>query len=144
MMIVRGAWTSLLIAVFVVSALGCAISDMSKSGVTKPIGPNDLPSLAGKWTGTVTLPSGQSEFGTFELLSTGEYVAQAGAFNARGTAQVKDGNLALASTSTSGGLSTGQRTSTASLSERPDGTLVLRGTGHSDRGPFSVDVSRRK
>ncbi|MGH7388090.1 MAG: hypothetical protein ACREM3_01340 [Candidatus Rokuibacteriota bacterium] len=132
-------WTSLLIAVFTVSALGCA-----SSGTSKAIGPSDLSSLAGKWTGTLVLPSGRSAPGTFELSPNGDYLTQASGFTARGKAQVKDGNLALVSTSTTGGLATGQRTSAASLSERADGMLVLTGSGHSDSGPFSFDVSRKK
>jgi hypothetical protein len=135
----RCRWAPLFIAVVTVSALGCA-----SSGATKPIAANELPSLAGKWVGTVVLPSGRSVPGTFELLPSGEYSTEASGFSARGMAQVKDGNLALLSTSTSGGMATGQRRSVASLSERPDGMLVLRGNGNSDTGPFSFEVSRKK
>jgi hypothetical protein len=139
-MVTRGfAWTSLVIALFTVSALGCATS-----GTSKTVGPNDLASLAGRWTGSLLLPSGQNVHGTFDLAPNGDYVVQAGTFTARGKAQVKDGSLTLASTSTTGGLSTGPRTSIASLSETPEGTQILRGNGHSDAGPFSFDVSRKK
>lgn len=132
-------WTSLLIALFTLSALGCA-----SSGTPKAIGPNDLPSLAGKWTGTLILPSGRSAPGTFDMSPNGEYVVQASGFTARGKAQVKDGNLMLAATTTTGMPATGPLSSVASLSERPDGMLLLRGNGHSDSGPFSYEVTRKK
>jgi hypothetical protein len=135
----QALWASVLIGVVTLSALGCATS-----GPSKAIAPAELASLAGKWIGTVTLPSGRNVPGTFELLPTGDYSTEASGFSARGKAQVKDGNLALVSTSTSGGMATGQRTSLASLYERPDGMLVLRGTGNSDVGPFSFEVSRKK
>jgi hypothetical protein len=132
---------SWLVIVVALSTLGCATGG---SGTPRAIGPNDLPSLAGKWIGNVVLPSGRAEQGTLELLPNGSYVARAGSFAAQGNATVKDGNLSLVSTSTSGGLSTAQRTSTASLSQRDDGSLVLRGNGHSDQGVFSFDVARPK
>jgi hypothetical protein len=135
----RSPWVSLPIAIVTLVALGCATS-----GPSRAIAPDGVSTLAGKWVGTVTLPSGRSVPGTFELMPTGDYATEASGFSARGKAQVKDGNLTLVSTSTSGGVATGQRTSLASLYERPDGTQVLRGTGHSDAGPFSFEVSRRK
>jgi len=130
---------SLCLALAAAVALGCATSGQSKA-----IAPTELPGLAGKWTGTVVLPSGRSVPGTFELAPTGNYSTQAGGFSAAGKAQIKDGNLALTSTATSGGVATGQRTSIASLYERPDGMLLLRGNGHSDAGPFSFEVTRKK
>ncbi len=130
-------WTSLLIAVFTVAALGCA-----SSGTPKAIGPNDMSSLAGRWTGDVTGPSGTSTVGTWDLTPAGDYTTRAGAWSATGKAQIKDGNLVLTSTSTTGAMATGQRTGTASLSQRSDGSLVLSGTGHSDAGPFSFTVTK--
>jgi hypothetical protein len=94
--------------------------------------------------GNVVPPGAKAQPGTLELAPDGSYVARAGAFSAQGTAQVKDGNLVLTSTSTTGGMATGQRTSTASLAQRPDGTLVLTGRGHSDTGPFDFTVTRPK
>ena len=135
----RGALVSLVIAVFAVSALGCA-----SSGVPKYIGPNDLASLAGTWVGWVTLPSGRSFESTTTLQSNGDYVVRGGAFSATGKVVVQDGNLLVTSTSTSGGIATGQRTSTASVSERSDGTLVLNGFGHADAGPFNFLLTRQK
>ena len=134
-------WMPLLIGVFVAAALGCA-----STGKSKAIGPNDLSSLAGKWNGTLTLPSGRSEQGTLELSPNGNYTVQATGFTAAGQAQVKDGNLTLVPTATSGGggAVTGARSSVASLSERPDGTLVLRGSGNSGTGPFNFEVVRQK
>ena len=142
MVTIKGrVWRPLLIGVFAVTALGCA-----STGVSKSIGPNDLPSLAGKWVGTLTLPSGRSEQGTVEMSPNGEYAVQATGFSAAGKAQVKDGNLTLVSTVTSGagGSVTGVRSSVAFLSERADGTLVLRGSGNSATGPFNFEVVRQK
>jgi hypothetical protein len=141
-MVIRKSWvvTSLLMVV-TVAALGCA---GATSGNTKTIGPNDLPSLAGRWVGTITLPSGSSETGTWDLTPAGDYTTRAGAFAASGKAQVKDGGLLLTTTSTSGGMQTGTRTSTASLSETSDGKMVLTGRGHSDAGPFSFQVTKQK
>jgi hypothetical protein len=134
-------WISLLNAVLVVLALGCA-----SSGGRKAIGPNDLPSLAGKWAGTIVLPSGNTRRGTLDLSPTGDYVVQTAGFGAAGKAEVKDGQLVLVPTATSGGggSMTGPRSSTASLSQRPDGALVLTGSGRSAAGPFGFDVVRQK
>jgi hypothetical protein len=131
---------SVLVAVVALSALGCA----TESTMRKVVGPNDLPSLSGKWVGNVILPSGRAEQGTLELLPSGDYVARAGALSAQGKATVQEGGLSFVSSSTSGGLSTAQRTSFATVSQRTDGSLVLRGNGHSDQGVFSFDVSRAK
>jgi hypothetical protein len=135
----HGVWVYLLTAVFVASALGCA-----STGKPKFIGPNDLPSLAGTWTGWVTLPSGRAFEATTDLSRNGDYVMRGGAFSATGRAVVKDGNLLITSTSTTGGIATEQRTSTASLSERQDGSLVLNGFGHADAGPFNFLLVRQK
>jgi hypothetical protein len=141
MLVRRFGWTSL-IALLVTSVLGCA-----SSGTTKAIGPQDLPSLAGKWAGTMNLPGGGASVpGTLELSPDGTYNAQAGAFIAQGKAQVKDGSLMLVPTMTTGvgpGVR-GPRSSSAALSERPDGTQVLTGYGHSDAGPFDFQVTRRR
>ena len=141
----RYLWASLLIAVVTISALGCASKTSAPASASaKVIGPYDIPRLAGKWTGTVVLPSGSSVPGTFELSPNGDYSTEAGAFNTRGRAEVKDGNLVLVSKWSAGAMATGQRASVASLHERQDGMLVLKGNGHSDTGPFSFDVARKK
>ena len=135
----RSTRTSCLIAVVALLALGCA-----SAGTSKALGPNDLPTLAGRWVGTITPPSGKPVPGTLDVSPNGDYVTRAGAFSAQGKAQIRDGALQMVSTSTTGGLSTSPRTSAATLSERPDGTLVLRGSGHSDAGPFDFEVVRQK
>ena len=134
-----GRWVCLSIALFTLTAFGCA-----SSGTPRPVTAKDLPSLAGRWTGWITAPGGTSAPGTWDLAPNGEYVAQAGAFIARGTAQVQDGAVKLIATSGTGGLGINERTSTATLSERADGTLVLRGNGRSDRGPFDFEMTRAK
>ena len=138
----RRSWVSAALVVFAaVVAVGCA-----STGTPKAIGPNDLPVLAGKWSGTVTLPSGRSEQGTMEISPGGGYMVSAGGFVAQGTAQVKDGSLLLVPTMTSGGggAVTGPRSSVASLSQRGDGSLVLTGNGHSGAGPFNFELVRQK
>src|SRR5262245_26159208 len=111
----RGA--ALLILTLAAVTFGCA-----SAGTSRAIGPGDLPSLAGTWSGTITPPStgggAMNSQGTLTLSPNGDYVARAGAFTAQGKAQVKDGALVMTSTSTTGGLSTGTRTSTATLSDR--------------------------
>lgn len=131
---------ALLLAVMT-AAVGCATT-----GTRKVIGPGDLPSLSGTWTGTITLPSGRTEQGALVLAPSGDYTVRAGSFSAQGKAEVKDGALALVATSTTGGggAVTGPRSSVATVMERPDGTLALRGSGHSSAGPFDYDVVRRK
>jgi hypothetical protein len=139
MVTLRKSTTSLVIGVLALAALGCA-----SAGTTKTLGPNDMSTLAGKWVGTLTPPSGKPIPGTVEFSPNGDYVVRSGAFSGQGKAQVKDGGLHLVSTSTTGGLTTGQRTSAATLSQRADGMLVLRGSGHSDAGPFDYEVVRQK
>lgn len=136
----RYPWVSLLIAVVAMSLLGCASSG---SVTPKAIGPNDMSTLAGMWTGDITFPNGTSSPATWELTPTGDYTTRAGAFSAMGKATIGDGNLVLTNTSTTGGTTTAARSGLGSLSQHSDGTLILRGDGHSDRGPFNF-VMRRK
>jgi hypothetical protein len=135
----RSVWTVLFLVV-TFAVLGCA-----SSGVSKAIGPNDMPSLAGKWSGNMSLPSGQTAYGTMEMSPNGDYSVQASGFSAQGKATIRDGNLVLVPTASSGAIDArgGQRTSTASLTERADG-LVLKGFGHSAAGPFNFEVSKAK
>ena len=131
------------IVMLTVVLIGCA-----STGPSRSLAPGDLARLAGTWNGIVTPPSGGGGVmpaeGTLTLSPNGDYVFQVGAIVTRGKAEIKDGTLTLTSTSISGGLETSQRTSTATLSERPGGMLVLSGFGHSDRGPFNFEVSRQK
>jgi hypothetical protein len=134
-------WTVLFVAlVFFVT--GCA----SSGKTAKAIGPNDLPSLAGKWSGSMKLPNGANAYGTMDLMPNGDYAVQASGFSAQGKASVKDGNLVLVPISSSGGVDAvaGGRTSTAALTQRSDGTLQLTGFGHSNAGPFNFDVTKGK
>jgi len=135
-----GAWVALALAIFTVSALGCASTD------TKPVATRDLSSIAGRWTGSVTLPGGTTTQGTVDIGTTGDYVLQAGAFAARGTASLKDGDVVFTPSYSSGSGANvlGRRSSTASITTRPDGTLVMTGFGHSDGGPFNFMATRQK
>ena len=134
----HGAW-ALMTAFLTLIALGCASSG------AKPVAVQNVSSLAGKWTGWVRLPTGGSVPGTLEVSPSGEYVTRAGAFTSQGMAQVKDGSLTMVSTGGTGRLGVSERTSSASLSERPDGMLVLRGTGRDDTGgPFDFEFTRQK
>jgi hypothetical protein len=131
----------LVVVVLAISALSCATA-----GTPRTIAPGDLSSLAGSWVGTITAPSARGGPGTLELAPSGDYVVRAAAFSAQGRARIEGGRLVLVPTATSGaaGAVTGPRSSVASLSERPDGALVLRGSGHSGTGPFDFEVVRRK
>jgi hypothetical protein len=135
----RTSWVFVVITAFTMAAVGCA-----SSGTSKPVAASDLPALTGTWTGWISLPTGGSVPGTWELSPGGDYVTRAGAFTAQGKVQVKEGALVLTSTSGTGSLGTNQRSATAVLSERADGMLVLRGHGHSDAGPFDFEVVRQK
>jgi hypothetical protein len=130
-----------LVVAMTLAGFGCA-----SSGSAKPIGPNDLPSLAGKWSGNMSLPTGQNAFGTLDFAPNGDYVVQASGFNAQGKATVKDGTLVLVPTSSSGPLDARMagRTSTASLTQLSDGALKLTGFGHSSAGPFDFELTRGK
>ena len=134
------AWVALALAIFTASALGCASSD------AKPMATRDLSSIAGRWTGSVTLPGGTTTQGTLDVGTTGDYVLQAGAFAARGTASLKDGDVVFRPSYSSGASATllANRTSTASITTRPDGTMVMTGFGHSDGGPFNFMATRQK
>ena len=135
-----GVWVALALAIFTISALGCASSD------TKPVATRDLSSIAGRWVGSVTLPGGTTTQGTLDVGTNGDYVLQAGAFAARGTASLKDGDVVFRPSYSSGPSATllANRTSSASISTRPDGTLVMTGFGHSDGGPFNFMATRQK
>ena len=133
-----GISAGLLIAVIVVSALGCATA-----GTPKQIGPNDMAMLAGTWGGMMSTPGAQSQTGTLQIMPDGSYTARGGAFMAQGKATIKDGNLELVPTFTTGA-PTAPRSSTATLSER-GGAMVLTGYGHSDRGvPYNFEVTKQK
>ena len=136
-----GVWACLVVAMFTMSALGCASSD------TKPAAAvSDLSKIAGRWTGSITLPGGTNTQGTVDIATNGDYVVQAGAFGARGTARLKDGDVVFEPSYTSGGVASrmGRRSSVASVTERPDGTLVMTGFGHSEGGPYNFMATRQK
>jgi hypothetical protein len=134
----HGACVALAIALFTLTALGCA------GTAAKPVAVKDLSPLAGKWNGWVRQTTGGAVPATFELAPSGQYVTRAGAFSSQGTAQVKDGSIVLMSTGGSGRLGITERTSTASLAERPDGILVLKGAGRDEIGPFDFEFTRQK
>jgi hypothetical protein len=139
MILTRSAvWTSLLIAVVVVVASGCATA-----GVPKPI--TSMQSIAGTWVGPASLPGGQNvPSARVEFKPDGSYAATAGAFQAWGKATVKDGALTMVPTNSTGGLDmvAGNRSSSASLSDR-GGAMVLTGYGHSDKGPFYFELTKQ-
>ena len=138
----RHTWRLLLIGVLVVAAGGCASSTESMTSAA----PIDLPSLAGTWQGTASGPQGLSQPITMKIGADGTYSVDGGVYTAQGTAQVKDGKLALTTTSTTGGQTAG-RVATAVLSEKrqPSQVIqVLTGSGASSSGPYSFEVSRPK
>jgi hypothetical protein len=131
------ACVAVAIAVCLLTALGCA-----STGAT-PVAAKDVSSLAGTWQGWIRLTRGGSIPATFELTPIGDYVTRTGAFNTQGKAQIKDGAVVLVGTGGTGRLGVSDRTSTASLAER-DGTLILRGTGRDDIGPFDFEFTKQK
>jgi hypothetical protein len=131
-------WTSLLIAVVVVAASGCATA-----GVPKPI--TSMQSIAGTWIGPASLPGGVNvPSARVTIAPDGTYSAIAGAFSAQGKAEIKDGALTMVPTSSTGGLAmvAGNRSSSASLTDR-GGSMVLTGYGHSDKGPFYFELTKQ-
>ena len=129
------ACVALAIALVVMTALGCA----SGGGAT-PVAAKDTASLAGKWQGWVRLPGGSSVPGTLDMKPSGDYSVAAGSFTTQGQAQVKDGGLSMVSTGGTGRLATSERTSSATLAQRADGTRVLRGSGRDEtNGPFDFE-----
>ncbi|HEY3065705.1 MAG TPA: hypothetical protein VGL09_07935 [Methylomirabilota bacterium] len=131
----------IMIVIVAMSALGCASSD-----TTKAMGPNDMPAVAGKWVGNITTPGGTTTPGTLDISPSGDYVVQAGGFGATGKAQIKDGDIVFTPNYSSGGTGVGmsRRSSSASVSQRPDGSLVMTGFGHSDAGPFNFMATKQK
>jgi len=114
--------------------------------VHDPAAPIDLPSLAGTWHGTASGPQGSSQPITMRIAPDGAYSTDGGVYTAQGTAQVKDGELVLTPTSTTGGQTAG-RVATAVFSEKrqPSQVIqVLTGSGASSSGPYSFEVSRPK
>lgn len=136
----HGTWLS--IVVFTAVAIGCASTG---TGTQRALAPGDMASLAGTWVGRWTGDGNSLPF-TLTISPDGQTVGQVGPYSAQGKAEIKDGALMLTSVSTSGGATgqTGQRTSRATLSERPDGVQVLTGFGHGDGGPSNYELTRRK
>jgi hypothetical protein len=125
---------------------GCASSQTVAPQSTASTVPMDVANLAGTWQGTASGPQGLPQPITVRIARDGTYAADAGVYTSQGTAQIRDGKLVLASTSTTGG-QTAQRVWTAVLSEQQLQTQViqwLKGQGSSSAGPFTFEVSRPK
>ena len=135
----RSACVALTIVLFALTVVGCA-----STGATKPVAVKDFSMLAGKWNGWIRMTGGGSSPATFEMTSNGDYTTRTEGFNTQGKAEVKDGAVILVGTGGSGRLGVSGRRSTASLSERADGVLVLTGSGRDDIGPFEFEFVKQK
>lgn len=120
---------------------GCASA--GSTGTVKAVTPADLHSMAGVWQGTMTNISGGSVPATLTVNADGTYSARGGAFASTGKTEAKDGKLDFVTTSTSGGLTIGQRTGSAVLMDRGD-TWALVGSGQAPAGPFNFQFSKVK
>jgi hypothetical protein len=135
----RSVCLALTIALFAVTAVGCA-----STGGTKRVAVKDFSQVAGKWNGWIQTTGSGSRPATFEITPAGDYTTRTEGFNTQGKVQVKDGNVVLVGTSGTGNLAVSERMSTASLSERANGTLVLRGSGRDNIGPFDFEFVKQK
>jgi multidrug efflux pump subunit AcrB len=135
----RSAPVLLTIAFFAVTVIGCA-----STGTTTPVAVKDFSAIAGKWSGWIRTTGSGSIPATFELTPAGDYVTRTEGYNTQGKAQIKDGALVLVGTSGSGRLGVSARTSTASITERSGGMLVMTGTGRDDIGPFDFEFTKQK
>jgi hypothetical protein len=135
----RRASVMLAIALLAVTVIGCA-----STGTTTPVAVKDLSSVAGTWTGWIRTTGSGSRPATFELTPAGDYVTRTEGFNTQGKAQLKDGAIVLVGTGGSGRLGVSSRMSTASIAQRPGGTLVMTGSGRDDIGPFDFEFTKQK
>ena len=138
-MVTRRRAGVLLIALFAVTVIGCA-----STGTARPVAVKDFSSVAGRWTGWIKTTGSGSIPATFELTPTGDYVTRTEGFNTQGKAQLKDGGLVLTGTGGTGRLGVSPRSSTASITERTGGVLVMTGSGRDDIGPFDFEFTRQK
>jgi hypothetical protein len=136
----RHACVALTIALFALTVAGCA----STGAPATPVAVKDLSVLTGKWNGWIRTTGSGSRPATFEVMPTGDYTTRTEGFATQGTAQVKDGAVVLVGTSGSGRLGVSDRMSTASLAERANGVLVLRGSGRDIIGPFEFEFVKQK
>ena len=135
----RRASVMLAIALLAVTVIGCA-----STGTTTAVAVKDLAPLAGKWSGWIRTTGSGSFPATFELTPGGDYVTRTEGFNTQGKAQIKDGALVLVGTGGTGRLGVSGRTSTASITERPGGVLIMTGSGRDDIGPFDFEFTKQK
>jgi hypothetical protein len=135
----RCASVMLMIALVAATVIGCA-----STGTTTPVAVKDFSGLAGKWTGWIRTTGSGSIPATFELTPGGDYVTRTEGFNTVGKAQVKDGALVLVGTGGTGRLGVSGRTSTAWITERTGGMLVMTGSGRDDIGPFDFEFTKQK
>jgi hypothetical protein len=99
----------------------------------------DVKALAGKWKGWGTGSSGSGFPIEVQINADGSYTSQMESGRGSGTFKVADGKI-----TTSGQLSGPNPTPTASqvtLTTKA-GKQVLTGQGHSDRGPYSFELTK--
>jgi hypothetical protein len=135
----RSASMGLTIALIALTVVGCA-----STGATTPVAVKDVSVLQGKWTGWIRTTGSGTKPATFEVAPSGDYITRTEGFSSQGKAEVKDGSVLLVRTSGSGRLGVSESVSRASLAERANGILVLRGSSRDDIGPFEFEFVKPK
>src|SRR5262245_22439720 len=96
-------------AVIVVVTLAVAGCGTGGGGTVKAVTAADAPALAGVWQGYMLSTQGTSYPATLTVKPDGTYVVQGGALRGEGRAEPRDGHVQFVSTSTTGGMSVGER-----------------------------------
>jgi hypothetical protein len=129
-----------MIGLVAVAMAGCATA--GAVGTPMTVQPADLPKLAGGWQGTASSGlTGSNQPASLTIKPDNTYEMRVGAFTATGTVQAKDGRLLVTNTTTTG-IPPERRVSDAVVTRR-DGRWFITGYGHSDRGPFSYELSKQ-
>lgn len=119
-------------------AAGCA-----SRGTVKPITTTaDLAALAGRWEGFGTGAGGGSRPASMEIGRDGRYRAVIGAFTSSGSLRLAGGGVATVPDGAARGAFATDHGATGELRER-EGRQILSLEGRSDRGPYSLEVTKR-
>ena len=102
----------------------------------------DIQSLAGKWTGWGTPPSGSAFPVEVRINPDGSYTSMMGATSGNGTVKVIDGKITTEGhLSGPAGVAAGTGRSQATLATK-GGKQVLSGAGRNDAGPFNYELTK--
>lgn len=123
--------------------VGGLVSGCASRGTVKPLTTGaDLAGLAGRWDGFGTGAGGGSRRAVMEISRDGRYRAEIGAFVSSGSLRLANGGLATMPDGAARGAFATDYGATGELRER-DGRHVLSLEGLSDRGPYSLEVTKR-